>query len=62
MIPSIVHNTDPDAAYFEEEKSKPKETEVSDVRSCLENYNLAGDADEDIDTQCIAIVKLGLND
>jgi hypothetical protein len=61
MIPSIGHNTDPDVTYFEEEKSKPKETEVSDIRSCLENYNSAGDADEDIDTQCIAIVKLELN-
>ena len=56
MVPSIRHDTDPDALYFEEEKSKPKENEVSDVRSCLENS--ANDADEDIDAQCIALVKL----
>ena len=59
MIPSISHNTDPDAAYFEEEESKPKEAEVSDVRDCLEN-NFEDDEGEDIDAQCDAIIKLEL--
>jgi hypothetical protein len=57
MVPSIAHNTNPDAVYFEEDKGEMKESEVSGARSCLENYN----SDEDIDTQCIAIVKLELN-